>query len=271
MSVSGAVRAATTLALWSAAWQGGASPDDVLQAIDGADHRAGVRAATDEIAVMTGLPGPGSPTAGSATLLAVLRAGGEAQLLLPYPGDLRGLPRSGELTVTALDAGAVVTMTASSLAIVPVNGHWRVFANTARHPADGLAEAHDRLDHEVARATRNLTALDVSRQSDGARERVRQLMLADAVTTPPGTPRPASSLLATSISLQALLTVADSHETATVTSYQMAVVDDALRPLAIAIREARRAAVAAAVRNLSQPAQQPPASRTRAHGSPRRP
>jgi len=47
VSVSGAVRAATTLALWSAAWRGGASPDDVLAAIDGADRRAGVRAATD--------------------------------------------------------------------------------------------------------------------------------------------------------------------------------------------------------------------------------
>ena len=240
MSVSGAVRAATTLALWSAAWQGGDSPDDVLEAIDGADHRAGVRAATDEIAVMTGLPGPGSPTAGSAALLRLLRNAGEAQLLLPYPGDLRGLPISGELTVTALDAGAVVTLTGSSLAVVPVNGHWRVFANTARHPADGLAQAHDRLDDEVARATRNLTTLDVARQ-------------------------------ATSISLQALLTVADSHDTATVTSYQMAAVDDALRPLAIAIREARRAAVAAAVSKLSRSVQRPPAYRTRAHGSPRRP
>ena len=253
MSGSGAVRAATTLALWAAAWQGGASPDDVLAAIDGADHRAGVRAATDEISLMTGLPGPGNPTAGSMALLSVLRAGGEAQLLLPYPGDLRGLPTSGELTVTALDAGAAVLLTGSSLAVVPVNGHWRVFACRARHPAAGLAEAHDLLDHEVARATRNLSALDVARQSDGARERVRRLMLDEAVCTPPGTPGPASSLLATSISLQALLTVADNHDTAAVTSYQMAVVDDALRPLAIAIREARRAAVAAGVRALSEP------------------
>jgi hypothetical protein len=271
MSVSGAVRAATTLALWSAAWQGGASPDDVLTAIDGADHRAGVRAATDEIAVMTGLPGPGSPTAGSAALLPLLRGAGEAQLLLPYPGDLRGLPTSGELTFTALDTGAAVVLTGSSLAIVPVNGHWRVFGDTARHPADGLAEAHDRLDHEVARATRNLSALDVARQSDGARERVRQLMLAEAVCTPPTMPRPASALLATSISLQALLTVADSHDTGAVNLYQMAAVDDALRPLAIAIREARRAAVAAGVREVSRPADRPPSSRSRAHGSPRRP
>lgn len=192
-------------------------------------------------------------------------------MLLPYPGDLRGLPTSGELTFTALDTGAAVVLTGSSLAIVPVNGHWRVFGDTARHPADGLAEAHDRLDHEVARATRNLSALDVARQSDGARERVRQLMLAEAVCTPPTMPRPASALLATSISLQALLTVADSHDTGAVNLYQMAAVDDALRPLAIAIREARRAAVAAGVREVSRPADRPPSSRSRAHGSPRRP
>jgi hypothetical protein len=251
VSVSGAVRAATTLALWSAAWRGGASPDDVLTAIDGADQRAGVRAATEEIAVMTGLPGPGSPTAGSVALLPLLRGGGDAELLLPYPGDLRGLPTSGDLTVAALDAGTAVTLTGSSLAVVPVNGHWRVFANHARHPADGVPEAHDRLDQEVARATRNLAALDVARQSDGARERVRQLMLAEAVTTPPAIPRAASSLLAASISLQALLTVADHHDTNAVNLYQMAAVDEALRPLAIAIREARRAAVAAGVRALA--------------------
>jgi hypothetical protein len=251
VSVSGAVRAATTRGLWSAAWRGGASPDDVLTAIDGADQRAGVRAATDEIAAMTGLPGPGSPTAGSAALLPLLRAGGDAELLLPYPGDLRGLPTSGGLTIAALDAGAAVTLTGSSLAVVPVNGHWRVFGNHARHPADGVAEAHDRLDLEVARATRNLAALDVARQSDGARERVRQLMIAEAVSTPPAMPRSASSLLATSISLQALLTVADSHDTNAVNLYQMAAVDDALRPLAIAIREARRAAVAAGVQSLA--------------------
>ncbi len=250
MSVSGAVRAATTLALWSAAWQGGASPDDVLAALDGADHRAGVRAATDEIAIMTGLPGPGSSSAGSAALLPLLRGAGEAQLLLPHPGDLRGLPTSGELPVAALDAGAAVTLTEASLTVVPVNGHWRVFGNTARHPADALAQAHDRLDHEVALATRNLTRLDVARQSDGARERVRRLMLAEAVTTPPDMPRAASSVLATSIALQALLTVADSHDSSAVNLFQLAAVDEALRPLALAIREARRSAVAAGVRAL---------------------
>jgi len=78
-------------------------------------------------------------------------------------------------------------------------------------------------------------------------------MLDEAVSCPPGTPSAASALLATSISLHALLAVANSQDTAAVTSYEMAAVDDVLRPLAIAIRESRRSAVAAAVRVLRDP------------------
>src|SRR6478609_7303340 len=78
MSSVGTLRAATTLALWTAAAQGGASADDVLGAIDDAGHRAGVRAATAEISDATGLPGPGWPSAGSAALLPLLRDGGAA-------------------------------------------------------------------------------------------------------------------------------------------------------------------------------------------------
>jgi hypothetical protein len=225
----------------------------VLSAIDDSGHRAGVRAATPEIADATGLPGPGWPSAGSAALLPVLREGGPAELLLPYPGDLRGLPLGGELTVAALDTGALVVLPGSQIALVPSDGQWRAYRCPTHHPALGLAEAHELLDTAVGRATRSLTALDVARGSDRAREQVRQVMLDEAVICPPGTPPAASALLATSISLHALLAVANAQDTAAVTSYEMAAVDDVLRPLAIAIRESRRAAVAAAVRVLSVP------------------
>jgi hypothetical protein len=263
MSSAGTLRAATTLALWAAAWQGGASADDVLSAIDDSGHRAGVRAANGEIADATGLPGPGWPSAGSAALLPMLREGGAAELLLPYPGDMRGLPLGGELTVAALDAGAVVQLPASGFALVPADGQWRAYRNTASHPALGLAEAHEMLDAAVGRATRSLTALDVARGSSSAREQVRRVMLDEAVSCPPGTPPAASALLATSISLHALLAVANSQDTAAVTSYEMAAVDDVLRPLAIAIRESRRSAVAAAVRALRDPPSGSPHASTR--------
>jgi len=250
---SGPLRAATTLALWAAAWQGGASADDVLSALDDSGHRAGVRAASVDLADATGLPGPGWPSAGSSALLPLLREGGPASLLLPYPGDLRGLPIGGELTVAALDAGALVVLPNASIALVPADGQWRAFRCSTRHQALGLAEAHELLDSAVNRATRSLTALDVARGSNSARDQVRQLMLDEAVHNPPGIPPAASALLATSISLHALLAVANSQDTAAVTSYEMAAVDDVLRPLAIAIRESRRAAVAAAVAALSEP------------------
>src|SRR5947209_3698710 len=102
------VHAATTLALWAAARIGGRSADDVLAAVDAAGHRVGVRAASVDVAASTGLPGPGSPTAGSMSLLPLMIAGGVPDLLLPAAGDLRGLPVRGEITVPALDAGAVV-------------------------------------------------------------------------------------------------------------------------------------------------------------------
>src|SRR6476469_4583044 len=265
MSSAGPRRAATTLALWAAAGQGGASPDDVLSAIDDSGHRAGVRAATPAIADATGLTGPGGPSAGSAALLPVLRGGGPAELLLPYPGDLRGLPLGGELTVAALDTGALVVLPGSQIALVPSDGQWRAYRCPTHHPALGLAEAHELLDTAVGRATRSLTALDVARGSDRAREQVRQVMLDEAAIWPPGTPPAASALLATSISLHALLAVANAQDTAAVTSYEMAAVDDVLRPLAIAIRESRRAAVAAAVRVLAVPrtgARRSPATRS---------
>ena len=245
------VHAATTLALWAAARAGGRSADDVLAAVDAAGHRVGVRAASVEIAAATGLPGPGSPTAGSMSLLPLMVTGGVPDLLLPTAGDLRGLPPGGPITVPALDAGAVVVFPDLEVGVVPGDGHWRAYRCTGGHRALTLREANDEIDGAMADATRSLIAVDIARGSDQVRELVRRRMLAEAVDVPAGTPTGASALLAKAISLEALLAVAAGHETAAVTSRELAVVDDALRPLATAVRAGRRAAVAEAVRALS--------------------
>lgn len=267
---TGTVRAATTLALWAAAWQGGASADDVLEAIDDPDHRAGARAADAAVAEATALPGPGAASAGTAALLPLLRDGGAPELLLPRPGDLRGLPPGGPAAVAGLDSGAAVRLPGSGLLFIPGAGQWRVFDGPIGHgsSAGGSAPldipvAHDVLDEAMTRATRVLTALDVARGSDQAREQVRRIMLREAVHTPPGTPSAASSLLATAISLGALLAVATRQETAAVTSGQVARVDDALRPLVDAVAQARRAAVATAVRALTRTGGRPVPGRVR--------
>ena len=161
----GTLRAATTLALWAAAWQGGASADDVLGAIDDSGHRAGVRAATGEIADATGLPGPGWPSAGSAALLPLLRGGRRGGVAAALPGDMRGLPIGGDLTVAALDAGAVVVLPASTSRWYPATASGGPTAATPSIRRSSLAEAHELLDAAVGRATRSLTALDVARGS----------------------------------------------------------------------------------------------------------
>jgi len=247
------VHAATTLALWAAARIGGCSADDVLAAVDAAGHRVGVRAACSEIAAATGLPGPGSPTAGSMALLPLMTDGGLPELLLPTAGDLRGLPPRSDITVPALDAGAVVVFPALGIGVVPVDGHWRVHHCSGANPALTVGEANAEIDSCMAEATRSLTAIDIARGSDQVREHVRTRMLAEVLDIPAGTPSAASALLAKVISLEALLAVAQGHETAAVTSRELAVVDDALRPLAGSVRAGRRAAVAHAARALAQP------------------
>ncbi len=245
------VHAATTLALWAAARVGGRSTDDVLAAVDAAGHRVGVRAASVEVAESTGLPGPGSPTAGSMSLLPLMIGGGVPDLLLPTAGDLRGLPIGGDITVPALDAGAVVVFPDLEIGIIPTDGQWRVHRCGSGHGALTLSEANGEIDGAMADATHSLVAVDIARGSDQVREHVRQRMLAEAVDVPPGTPQAASALLAKVISLEALLAVAAGHETAAVTSRELAVVDEALRPLTLAVRAGRRAAVAAAARALT--------------------
>ncbi len=247
------VRAATTLALWGAAWQGGAPADAVLSAIDATGFRAGVRAHSEEAAALTGLPGPGSSSAGSAELLPLLRTGGVPELLLPTAGDLRGLPPGGRLTVAALDAGAVVVLPATRVGLVPTAGQWRVDCCPGGHPALDLRTAHLELDAAIAEATHRLTAADLARDAEQARDRVAEIMLAERVETPPGMPSQAAALLAKAISLQALLVVAEGHDTAAVNNFELAVVDDALRPLARAVREGRRSAVAVGCEALVEP------------------
>ncbi len=238
------VHAATTLALWAAAWQGGAPSDDVLGALEATGFRAGARALSDEAAAATGLPGPGSGSSGSATLLPLLRGGGIPELLLPAAGDLRGLPPGGRLTVAALDAGAVVVLPGDGIGIVPIHGQWRADRCPGGHPAPDVRTAGHELDDAIQEATRRLAAAELARDAGSPRDRVAEVMLAERVFTPPGTPARASALLAKAISLHALLVVAENHDTAAVNSFELAVVDDALRPLARAVRDGRRAAVA---------------------------
>ncbi|MEO9010119.1 MAG: hypothetical protein ABI382_06990 [Nakamurella sp.] len=276
--MASAIRAATTLAVWSAAVAGGASADSAIDAITGVGMPRGVRAASmnpsmnpsanlsanlsmspsesqtaDPTVHSAGhftrqrLPGPGEPHAGHTELLAFVRQGGPAELLLPVPGDLRGLPPGGEITVPALDAGAAVVFPDHGVGLVPTDGHWRAYPCGFTHVVLAERDAQALVDGAIADATVALARADIARSAGNPRERLRQLILADEVELPERTPTAASALLAQSITLHALIRVAFAHETAAVTARSIGAIDEALAPLAAAVRESRRTAVAMAV------------------------
>jgi hypothetical protein len=262
------IRAAVTLALWSAAWRSGASADRVLSVLADVGVRAGVRAEDHETAVVSGLPGPGQPSGSSVDLLTLLRRGGGAGLLLPVPGDMRGLPVHGPATAAALASGVAVVLPAAGVSLAPAHGQWRALACGPEHATLPVREARQLVDGAVAEATDVLVRADVASRRRDPRAAVAEAIAADEVTIPPGTPSAASSLLARATTLAALLSVAATHETAAVTSREMDIVDGALAPLHAAVKEARRTAVAAAVAALgpdglaaSRPAPSPAAQR----------
>jgi hypothetical protein len=252
------VRAATVLALWGAAFRTGtAAPDEVLAEIAGTGRTAGVRAADAVTAERTGLPGPGEAGTGTVALLDLLRRGGRPQLVLPVAGDVRGLPPRSPALVPALDAGAAVVLAERQVVVIPDDGHWRVFpvdrpgapaepAVAAPSGAPTLFEAERDLDAAIRTATLQLTRLDVARDAEGVRDRIADEMRAGAVSVPRGSGpshRHGSMLLAKVVSLEALLHVAGGHQTSAATRHQLASLDDALRPLASAVRFGRLAAV----------------------------
>ena len=239
------------LALWGPAYaRGMVPPDDVISALAKTGFTAGVRAAEHVTAGRHGLPGPGTAGTGTLALLDLFRAVGTCALVLPVAGDVRGLPAGHRSVVAALDAGAAVVLHDRAVAIVPVDGHWRVFdlgdADFPRPQPWTVHEAERTIDRSIVSATVRLRSLDIARHSATVRDDVAAAMRDAAMDSPRDMPRQASALLAKVISLEALLAIAARHQTAAVSRYELGAIDDALRPLAEAVRQGRLAAVAAA-------------------------
>lgn len=117
-----------SLSLWANAWLAGkAAPDDVLDALSLWAPVQSVTAYDAVAAGHTGLPWPDVPDAGTVTLLQTLRAavgrpapsasGGPGRLrgtinvVLPVPGDVRGLAAGTQFERDALAAGEAVIIT----------------------------------------------------------------------------------------------------------------------------------------------------------------
>ncbi len=229
-------------AAWATAWLAGrASTDAALDAL--ADDRAHL---------VTGLPGAdGTVPLGRA--LTALRGLGEqrVRLVLPVPGDVRGLPPAPGLAALAVGAGQAAV--GGRVALVPEPAGPEVVAWTAVDlagvppappPAEGsLRAVSGALDLAVRDAARTLAALDLARWHPEVPALLSGLAGAQAPGLPPDTDPLALSVLARARRLALVLDLATADAPGgAVTRGQAAARDDALRPLADAVREATVAA-----------------------------
>ena len=230
-------------AVWATAWLSGrTSYDAALDALLGnSAHR------------VTGLPGTDEAVPLGWALTAV-RTLGERRfhLVLPVSGDVRGLPRVPGLAGLALESGQAAV--GSRLALVPEGLGPEAVAWTA-FPLDGTAPVappvestlrsiSGRLDLAVSDSARTLAALDLARWNPEVPALLAGLAKPTAAPgLPPDHDPLALSVLGRAQRLARVLDLAMADAPgAAVNHAQAAARDDALRPLADAVREATAAA-----------------------------
>jgi len=205
-------------------------------------------------------------------LLAGLRADGvtRLELVLPVPGDARGLPGPGPFTTEAVLAGeGALTCGASSrqgwVPSVEVFGPrgdtgtvatWSPYDVTVPEllavPRLTVAEAEADLRMALGDATRELTRLGTARWRPGLDAPLAQLRRdarrgdGPASALPRDHPPRARALLARADALAAVLELADGDDGASVTGHEAVARGSTLRDLAHAGRRARLAAYTAA-------------------------
>ncbi|QLY28627.1 hypothetical protein [Nocardia huaxiensis] len=265
-----------TLTVWAGSWLAGRSaPDDVLDALRAWAPRQSVAAGDPVTGGHTGLPWAAdedaeySPGAGIMVLLKLIREavrapGSQVRLVLPVPGDVRGLPVGTEFAAAATEAGEGLLIGApggDGTGLVPVwpdddTLQWRVYATpipVTLEPEMPLGEAEFTMREAVRDAADALqqlhtTALDSSGPSP--RDLIEdELEASSKHTYPDSMPLRARRILDTADQVAAILTVAERTPASAPTSAtSLAARETLLRPLWNAIRAARLAAVHAAAR-----------------------
>lgn len=252
--------------VWTSAWlHGAAAADDVLDALLAWADLHEVAAHDEGTATALDLPASGEPAASPALLLAAARRSGVTggRLVLPVPGDVRGLGGGGPFAEAALAAGEAVLLDGVDLGLVPVivaDGvmRWTVYDLPTGPPPEvvPIAEADHGLAGAMRTAATTLIELDVARHRPGVREEIEALVAANPkLAWPDGMPPRALRVLQRSIEVSAILTVASTDSPGGALSASAAAARaQALWPLFDAVRTARRAAVAEAVRVLTDQA-----------------
>jgi hypothetical protein len=243
------VRRSSRFVAWARAWRAGLVPyDDVAAEISGGEEHL----VSDAPGTWTDVP----LSQGLATLSKLHPD--EVRLVMPAPGDPRGLPGPGPFTGAALLAGEGVL--ATGLGLVPeVRSHtsgsgmtfetvmWRCFALPVTDPRPDeptTGEAEAELSTALTEATRALTKLDVAQWRPELAGALAALRRPDNGTDlPPGYDPRARRLFARASVLDRVLALAEhAAPGGAVTGHEARQRDEALRPLLVACRRALIAA-----------------------------
>jgi hypothetical protein len=259
-----------TLTVWAGCWLAGrGAPDDVLDALRAWAPRQLVAAGDPVTGGHTGLPWPGGASLdhigpGIMVLLKLIREATDdprarLRLVLPVPGDARGLPGGSEFAAAAMEAEEGVLAGppgTDGIGLVPrwVNDdtlQWTVYhtrAPAVTEPDIPLGEAEYAMRQAVRDAADALTRLHTTGSSTGGTDprELIEAQLADYSrhAYPDWIPLRARRILDTTDHVAAILTVAQRAPASAPTSASaMAAQETLLRPLWNAIRAARLAAI----------------------------
>ena len=257
-----------TIAIWSSAWlHGFAASDDVLDALElwGESHE--FVAGDARSAQVFELPPAGQTPATPAEVLGKLRTNkiSTANLVLPVPGDVRGLAANTALSEAALATGEAVILSDERKnprhGLVPrkiATGllRWTVYTPETPIYVDhvGFKDAERSLNTALNESAESLAALNVAKERPEIRaELASQLRGLPNLNWPSGTPGPALRLLQRVNEIAAILMLANGDEPGGAVSASAAQLrSETLRTLDAAVRTARRAAVNEAIRVLTE-------------------
>ena len=271
-----------SLSVWANAWlAGAAAPDDVLDALSQWAPRHSVTAYDSVAAGSTGLPWPDMNHSGTMSLLQTLRTAAGAptgapaiSVVLPVPGDVRGLPAGTQFQRDAVTAAEAIVInggpSSQAVGLVPdfeyddseiydnsdeaeLSGlSWTVYSLPAPPVSEhiDLGEAEFALRSAVRSAA---DALGAIRAEAGGmdvadpRKLVEQVMESSGQhRAPDHAPSRALRVLEKAAHIDAIVTVSSGLMPIGLQSSSEAhIANEALRPLAAVVRSARLAAVTA--------------------------
>jgi len=257
--------------MWASAWlAGNCAPDDVLDAMQEWAPMHLVGAADPVIAHRTGLPWPDARDAETMSALKTVREaaghdGSALRLVLPVPGDVRGLPPAGPFTAAAIITGEgllVGNPGTEGVGLVPVRSGpdvlcWTIFGVDIPPRAEelGLGEAEFAMRTAMRDAADAMAAVQrVGTTEFDPRAALEEQFAENARhKLPDAVPTRALRILESADRVDAILAVAQRGSTATaLTAAGADNIDGLLRPLYAAVRSARLAAIESCVRTATR-------------------